>query len=510
METGNAPEGQDTALSTGVRTTDAPEQGGGTQRLLIGGEWREAEGGRTTCTLSPITEKPLGPVAAASRADTTAAIEAAQAAFETWSGTAPAERRTILLRAADLLEERAPFIAETMTDETGASAAWGHFNVRLSAGILREAAAQAYGLVGEVLPSDIPGLLAMGVRQPVGVVVGIAPWNAPVILGTRAAVWALAYGNTVVLKASEESPRTHGAIAAVLRDSGVPDGALNLLTNAPEDAPEVVEELIVHPAVRVINFTGSTRVGRIIAEKAATHFKRTLLELGGKAPLVVLDDADLDDAAAAASFGAFMYQGQICMSTERIVVDRSVAEAFTERLAARARALTTGDPRDPGTQVGPMINRAAFEHLRALLDDAQERGARIAAGGGFDGLVHEPTVVTGVTPEMRLYHEESFGPAVSVVVADGLDDAVRIANDTPYGLSSAVFGRDESRAMSVAKRLRTGIAHVNGATVHDELMMPFGGVGHSGWGRFGARAALNEFTDLRWITVSQQPRHYPI
>jgi benzaldehyde dehydrogenase (NAD) len=278
----------------------------------------------------------------------------------------------------------------------------------------------------------------------------------------------------------------------------------------PQDAAEIVEELVVHPAVRAVNFTGSTRVGRIIAEKAATHFKRTLLELGGKAPLVVLDDADLDAAAAAASFGAFMYQGQICMSTERIVVDKSVAEAFTERLAARAKALVTGDPRKPGTQLGPVINRQSLEHLRALIDDAVRHGARISAGGGFEGLVHEPTVVTGVTPEMRLYHEESFGPAVSVVVADGVDDAVRIANDTPYGLSSAVFGKDESRAMAVAKRLRTGICHVNGATVHDELMMPFGGVGDSGWGRFGGRAALHEFTDLRWVTVSQQPRHYPI
>lgn len=500
----------DNSTPQGRPATEAREPGCGPQGLLIGGQWREAESGRTTRTLSPITEEPLEPVAAASRADAAAAVAAAQAAFETWSQTAPAERRAILLRAADLLEERTPRITDTMTEENGAVAAWGHFNVRLAAGIMREAAAQAYGLIGEVLPSDVPGLLSMGVRQPVGVVVGIAPWNAPVILGVRAVVWALAYGNTVVLKASEESPRTHGAIATVLRDAGVPDGVVNLVTNAPEDAAEIVEELVVHPAVRAVNFTGSTRVGRIIAEKAATHFKRTLLELGGKAPLIVLDDADLDAAAAAASFGAFMYQGQICMSTERIVVDRSVAEAFNERLAARAKALVTGDPRKPGTQVGPMINRSAFEHLRALLDDAVERGARIAAGGGFDGLVHEPTVVTDVTPEMRLYHEESFGPAVSVVVADGPDDAVRIANDTSYGLSSAVFGKDESRAMSVAKRLRTGIAHVNGATVHDELMMPFGGVGDSGWGRFGARVALHEFTDLRSITVSQQPRHYPI
>ncbi|MET8829213.1 aldehyde dehydrogenase family protein [Streptomyces sp. NPDC004610] len=497
-------------MDTFETSDSGPESADGVQRLLIGGVWRAAEGDRTTVALSPVTERPLAPVAAASVADATAAVEAAEDAFGAWSATAPAERRTVLLRAAGLLEERAEGIAAVMTGETGAVRAWAEFNVRLSAGTLREAAAQAYGLVGEVLPSDVPGLLATGVRRPVGVVVGIVPWNAPLILGVRAVAWALAYGNTVVLKASEQSPRTHGAVAAVLKDAGVPDGAVNLVTNAPGDAPEIVEELVVHPAVRAINFTGSTRVGRIIAQKAAPHFKRTLLELGGKAPLVVLDDADLDAAAAAASFGAFMHQGQICMSTERIVVDAAVHDPFVERLAARAKALVTGDPREPGTQLGPMIDRRALGHLRALLDDAVTRGARCAAGGGHDGLLHEATVVTGVTPAMRLYHEESFGPAVSVVRAADTEDAVRIANDTPYGLASAVFGRDTDRAAAVADRLRTGIAHINGATVHDEPIMPFGGLGDSGWGRFGARAALAEFTDLRWITVSRQPREYPI
>jgi acyl-CoA reductase-like NAD-dependent aldehyde dehydrogenase len=492
------------------RTNGTAVTNASTQLMLIGGRWREAELGRTTQATSPIDEQPLGPVAAASATDATAAVDAAAEAFINWSRTAPSERRALLSRAADLLEQRSGEIVETMTREVGAVAPWGNFNVHLAADILREAAAQAYGLVGEVLPSDTPGLLALGVRQPVGVVVGIAPWNAPVILGVRAIAWALAYGNTVVMKASEQSPRTHAAIATVLADAGAPDGVVNLITNAPEDASEVVGALISHPESRAINFTGSTRVGRIIAEQAARNFTRTLLELGGKAPLIVCDDADLDAAAAAASFGAFMYQGQICMSTERIVVDAAVLDAFTDRLVSRAENLVTGDPRDPDTQIGPMINRQAFEHVRSLLDDAQEHGARIVAGGGFDRLVHQPTVVAGVTPQMRLYHEESFGPVASIVAAHGDEDAIRIANDTTYGLSSAVFSRDESRAMAIAKRLRTGIAHVNGATVHDELMMPFGGVGDSGWGRFGARAALNEFTDLRWITLSQQQRHYPI
>jgi benzaldehyde dehydrogenase (NAD) len=263
--------------------------------------------------------------------------------------------------------------------------------------------------------------------------------------------------------------------------------------------------------VRRLNFTGSTKVGRIIAEKAGAHLKRVLLELGGKAPLVVLSDADLDAAAAAANFGAFMHQGQICMSTERIVADRSVVGDFGARLAARASALVVGDPRDPETQIGPLVNEAALTRVSGLVDDARDKGAEVLAGGSSDGLTYTPTVLSGVTPEMRIYREESFGPVVSIVPVDGVDEAVRVANDTEYGLSASVFGRDVPRAFDVARRIESGICHVNGATVHDEAQMPFGGVKASGFGRFGGRAALDEFTELRWITVGgPQGRHYPI
>ncbi|HET8755423.1 MAG TPA: aldehyde dehydrogenase family protein, partial [Solirubrobacteraceae bacterium] len=406
---------------------------------------------------------------------------------------------------------RSEQIAAVMTEETGGTFGWGMFNCSLAAGMLREAAAQAYGLIGEVIPSDIPGLLAMGVRQPVGVVAGRAPWNAPVILGTRAVATPLAYGNTVVLKASEECPRTHAAIASALSDAGLPAGVVNLLVHEREDAGPVVDALIEHPAVRRINFTGSTRVGRIIAEKAGANLKRVLLELGGKAPMIVLDDADLDAAVAAAGFGAFFHQGQICMSTERIVADRTVAGDFGARLAEKASALVVGDPRSPETQIGPLVNEGALRRVSELVDDARGKGADILAGGSADGLFYAPTVVAGVTPEMRLYAEESFGPVVTVVAVDGVDEAVRVANDTEYGLSAAVFGRDVPRAFDVARRIESGICHVNGATVHDEPQMPFGGVKASGWGRFGGRAALDEFTELRWITVGgPEGRHYPM
>jgi acyl-CoA reductase-like NAD-dependent aldehyde dehydrogenase len=398
-----------------------------------------------------------------------------------------------------------------MTAECGATFGWGMFNCGLAAGMLRHAASLA-GQVDEEVPieSHVPGLHARAIRRPVGVVVGIAPWNAPVILATRAVATPLAFGNTVVLKASELCPRTHGAIAAAISDAGVPAGVIELVTNDPEDAAEVVAALIEHPAVKRINFTGSTRVGRIIAEKAATQLKRTLLELGGKAPFVVLADADLDEAAAAASFGAFMNSGQICMSTERIVVDETVAQAFTDRLVARAEALVVGDPADPTTMVGPVVNQAAADHVAALLDDARAKGATVLTGGGADGLLLSPTIVAGVTPAMRIYGEESFGPIVTVVHVDGVEAAVAAANDTEYGLSAAVFGRDVEAAEAVARRIDSGICHVNGATVHDEPQMPFGGVKHSGWGRFGGDAALDEFTELRWLTRQDGSRKYPI
>jgi vanillin dehydrogenase len=480
------------------------------QQLLIGGTWTDAGSGNSYEQTFPFTGETVGIAAAAGREDARGAVDAAQAAFADWSHSAPGARRSILLKAADLLEQRQEEIAQIVTEETGGVFGWGMFNVALAAGMMREAAAQAYGLVGEVIPSDVPGKLAMGVRQPAGVVVAIAPWNAPVILSTRAVAMPLASANTVVLKASEMCPRTHAAVVHALQDAGLPSGAINLITNAPADAAGVVEELIAHPATRRINFTGSTKVGRIIAETAGHHLKRTLLELGGKAPMIVLGDADLDRAAAAASFGAFFHQGQICMSTERIVVDRSVADSLAQRLAERASALSVGDPREPTTHIGPLINGAAMERVTGLVQDAVAKGARALSGGEPDGPCFPPTVLAGVTPEMRVYSEESFGPLVAVVAVDGPDEAVTVANDTQYGLSAAVFSENVPAALELAQRIESGICHVNDTTVQDEPQMPFGGVKASGWGRFGGRAALEEFTELRWITVQNLPRQYPI
>ncbi|ESZ86412.1 MAG: salicylaldehyde dehydrogenase [Blastomonas sp. CACIA14H2] len=476
--------------------------------LLIGG--RAIEAASQFDRMNPLTGDVATRAAAATVADAAAAADAAEAALPGWAALGPGARRAALTRAADAMVARqAEFIA-AMQAETGATAAWAGFNHMLAVNMVREAAAMTTQIGGEVIPSDKPGCIAMAVREPAGVVLGIAPWNAPIILGVRAIAMPLACGNTVVLKASEQCPETHALIARCFIEAGLGDGVVNLVTNAPQDAGEVVGALIDHPAVRRVNFTGSTAVGRIIAKRAAEHLKPCLLELGGKAPLLVLDDADLDEAVKAAAFGAFMNQGQICMSTERIIVVDAVADAFVQKFAAKVATLGVGDPREGKAALGAVIDRKTVEHVDGLVRDALADGARLACGGDADGVLMPAHVVDRVTPEMRLFREESFGPVVAVIRAADEADAIALANDTEYGLSASVFTRDIARGLRVARAIKSGICHVNGPTVHDEAQMPFGGVKASGYGRFGGKAGIDAFTELRWITIETEPGHYPI
>ncbi|MFM2186113.1 MAG: hypothetical protein RIR43_685, partial [Pseudomonadota bacterium] len=427
-----------------------------------------------------------------------------------WSETGPNERRALLLKAADQLQAKTPQFIEAVGAETGGTGMWAGFNVFLAAGMLREAAALTTQISGEVIPSDVPGSLAMAVRQPAGVVLGIAPWNAPVILAVRAIATPLACGNTVILKGSENCPRTHQLIIEALQEAGFPPGVVNYITNAPQDAGAVVEAMVAHPAVRRVNFTGSTRVGRIIAMTCAKYLKPAVLELGGKAPLVILDDADLDEAVKGAAFGCFANSGQICMSTERIIVDEQVADEFVRKFTEKAKSLPLGDPRKPEPVVlGSVIGMPTVEHCNALIDDALAKGAKLLCGGKADNTLMPATLLDRVTPQMRIYHEETFGPVKAIVRVKGVEEAIACANDNEYGLSAAVFGRDVARAFNVARRIDSGICHVNAPTVHDEAQMPFGGVKDSGLGRFGGKAGIAEFTELRWITMQTTPRHYP-
>ena len=445
---------------------------------------------KTFQRLNPMTGGVASEAPAASVADARAAVDAAQAALPGWGGLGPNARRAMLNKAAVALESKADAFVEAMQNEIGATEGWARFNLMLAAGMVREAAALTTQIGGEVIPSDKPGCIAMALREPAGVVLGIAPWNAPIILGVRAIAVPLACGNTVVLKASETCPRTHSLIVEAFADAGFPDGVVNVVTNAPADAGEVVGALIDHPAVRRINFTGSTAVGRIVARRAAEHLKPVLLELGGKAP--------------------FMNQGQICMSTERIIVVDAVADAFIAKFGAKVATMAVGDPREGKTPLGAVVDLKTVQHVEGLVADALAAGAVSVTGGASTGVLMPATVVDRVTPSMRLFSEESFGPVVAVTRARDEAHAVELANDTEYGLSASVFTRDIARGLKVAKQIKSGICHVNGPTVHDEAQMPFGGTKGSGYGRFGGKAGIDAFTELRWITIETQPGHYPI
>lgn len=476
--------------------------------LLIGGTDVSAEGAKTYERVDPVTGEVATKAAAASVGDALKAVASAEAAFAEWSATGPEARRKVLVKAGDIMDARAGEFVEAMVTETGATEIWAGFNVQLAAGMLREAGAMTTQVGGEVIPSNKPGTLAMAVAKPRGVCLGIAPWNAPVILGTRAVATALACGNTVVLKSSEMCPKVHRLIGECLMEAGLPAGAINVISNAPEDAAEVVKALIEAPEVRHVNFTGSTNIGRIIGRISGENLKPALLELGGKAPFVVLEDADLDGAVNAAIFGSFMNQGQICMSTERIIVVEAVADAFIEKLAAKAASLPYGNPREK-VVLGSLVTEAAAEKMDALIKDATTKGAKLVAGGAREGAIHSATLLDGVTPEMRIYAEESFGPVKSIIRVKDAEEAISVANDTEYGLSSAVFSQDITRAMEAANRIQSGICHINGPTVSDEPQMPFGGVKDSGFGRFGGKLGIAEFTVTRWITIEDPKQHYP-
>ncbi|MET3447847.1 aldehyde dehydrogenase [Ralstonia sp. 1138] len=492
-----------------TNTNIAPLDAAQNISMLINGARVQAANGAVFERRNPLDGTVATRAPAATVDDARRAVDAAAAAFPAWAAMGPTERRALLMRAAQALEAKGEAFAAAMAAETGASALWAGFNVHLAASGLQEAAAMVTQIAGEIIPSDVPGSLAMGVRQPAGVVLGIAPWNAPVILAVRAIALPLACGNTVVLKGSEVSPATHGLIIEALQEAGLPNGVVNFVTNAPADAGAVVEAMIAHPAVRRVNFTGSTRVGRIIAQTCATYLKPAVLELGGKAPLLVLADADIDAAVDGAAFGAFANSGQICMSTERIVVDESIADAFVAKLAAKAAALPLGDPRKGPAVLGSVVDMSTVERCNHLVDDALAKGAKLLCGGKATSTLMPATLLDHVTPDMLIYAEESFGPVKGIVRVSGDDAAVACANDNAYGLSSAVFSRDVARAMNVARRIESGICHINGPTVHDEAQMPFGGVKASGFGRFGGRAGVAEFTELRWMTVQTTPRHYP-
>jgi len=479
-------------------------------KMFVDGKWVDASGGGTFEDLNPYTGEVYANVAAGGAEDMRRAVDAAQAAFPEWAATPPGAKRQIFLKAADVMESRQDELVRAMMEEVGGTIGISMFQMGFVPGLYRMAASAAYDVKGEIIPADHANSFFMAMRQPAGVVACFAPFNVPYILGSRSFTLPIAYGNTAVLKPSENAPVTGGLLLAeIFEEAGLPPGVLNVVTTTRDAAEAAGDELISHPAVRRISFTGSTEVGRIIAEKAGRHLKRAVLELGGKDPLIVLGDADIDYAVEAAAWGAFLHQGEICMSTERIIVDKGVAEEFTGKLRDRAEALPMGDPTDPAVAIGPLIDTTALEKVHAHVQEAIASGGTLVTGGKFDNLVYHPTVVTDVTPEMRLFKEQTFGPVAPIVVVEDEEQALSVANNSTYGLSAGILTNDFTRALDMAMRLETGIVHIGDQTVNDEPQAPFGGVKGSGYGRFGGQAALDEFTELRWINVQRVPRTFP-
>ncbi|KAH7027713.1 aldehyde dehydrogenase [Microdochium trichocladiopsis] len=450
--------------------------------------------------VAPGTGKVLHKCGNADVAVVNQAVEAAAAAGKEWGRTLPSKRRDIFLKAAEVLESRREELGKFQADETGAPPGWPEFNLGNAIDMLKDIAGRVATIQGAVPTTASPDVSSMVWKEPYGVVLAMAPWNAPYILGMRAVILPIAAGCTVVFKGSELSPRVMHGIVDALHEAGLPKGVLNFITCAPSNAPVVTEALVAHSEVKKINFTGSTAVGRIIGKLAGQHLKPVVLELGGKAPAIVWEDADLDNAALQCTLGSFLYSGQICMSTERILVHKKISAAFQEKFLKAIEQVF------PSSGEAPiLITGQAVDKTKKLVKDATDKGAAVVGNGSIETEEASktrlrPIVVTKVTPEMDLYKTESFGPAVSIIEVETEEEALRIANDTEYGLSSAVFTEDLRTGLRFAKGIEVGAVHINNMTVHDESALPHGGVKSSGYGRFNASWGLDEWTRTKTVT----------
>ncbi len=466
--------------------------------LFINGRERPATGKETFAVLNPMTETVYGYAAKGGQEDVNAAVLSAQAAFPAWARLAPADRERIMLRAADLLEANGESLANIVVDESGSTIRKARGEVSYGASLIRAAAGEVRRLYGDTFPNDKPERLSIVIREPMGVVAAISPFNAPLVLLIKMVVFALAAGNAVIAKPSEETPLIAIELAKIFHDAGMMSGVFNVITGY---GPETGAALVDHPGLNAIAFTGSTATGIQITRTAASHMHRLQMELGGKNPLIVLADVDIDETVDIAAIGAFTHAGQICMSSARILVEQSIARRFAVALARKAESLYLGDLRDERTEYGPLINRRAFEKVQTQVDTAVAAGADLLAGGAVhNGLVYKPTVLWEPPRDSAVWCEETFGPVATVTAVRDLDEAIAQANETNYGLSAGILTNDMQRGLQAARQIKAGSVHIGMHSFQSDAMAPIGGYGMSGFGRSGGKYAVEHFTELKWIS----------
>lgn len=467
------------------------------QHWINGAEFREA-GSETFESRNPLNDQCLARIAKGTPATIDQAVEVAHEAFLSFRHTPVQEKEKWLLKAADCLNQNSDRLVQLLIDEIGSPLSKARKELAVATGILRASAGAARRVHGKTYPSETPGRFSYSMRQPLGVVAGMTPFNVPLIKAIKASAMPLATGNAVVLLPSEETAILSAEIGQIYQKAGLPDGAFNVVHGS---GYEIGDSLTTHPLVKAVCFTGSHRVGKHVQKLCGEQGKRVLLELGGKNPVVILKDADLKKAIPGCVLGAFLFQGQICMSSSRIYVETEIAESFTEGFAAAAGRIQCGDLQDPKTMVGPIINERQRTRIKNHIEDALSKGARLLTGNEWNGNVLSPTVLADVTPDMQIHYEETFGPVTTIYTVPDSEAALQGANDSAFGLSGAVYTNQLDQAMEFANRMRAGMVHINGSTIQDEPHVPFGGVGQSGFGREGADVAIDELTEWKWVTI---------
>lgn len=474
-------------------------------QLYINGEWKNTVTGYISQDKNPADDSIFAQVHFAGREEVDEAIASAQKAWKPWANTAADEKERILLKAADWMQEHIDEVADVLMGESGSAFGKAYFEAGFAVDILRAAAGECRRVFGEV-QQQAPGEISMIRRLPLGVVAGIAPFNFPLLLALKKVAFALAAGNTFVLKPASATPVSGVMIAKALDAAGLPKGVFNLV---PGSGEAVGKMLVEDERIRMVAFTGSTAVGKGIAAKASQRLKKYTLEMGGKNPLILLKDFDVEQAVKIAGFGAFFHQGQICMCTSRMIVEEPVYDQFCEKFTAYARTMKVGDPHQQDTIIGPLIKQEQCQIIDSQIKDAVSKGAVLLTGGTHEGNYYQPTVLSNVTPDMRIFYEESFGPVTSIIKAKDERDAVRLCNDNEYGLSSSLLTNDLSKAMALSLDMEAGMVHINNATVSDNSTVAFGGVKNSGVGREGGSYSIDEFTELKWSTIQYTPAQFP-